>query len=199
MARTSTAVSRTGPPAGRTPPAGLRRTCAVLVGLLLSGAVCAGLLAGGAPAAANLHRAVSTASGQASGSPATEQRQRTPSRRTQQSQSQSATRADRTAQARRAVPPARAARHTQPVAQVTRTPHGITAKSVGGDRAPPTAGRGSAHAPGAAHPATWAVTAERPDPYVRAGHTSTDGDRTGHAPAALGGTGVRAPPGPHAA
>ena len=192
MARTSTAVSRPGTPAG------LRQTWAVLVGLLLSGAVCLGLLAGGAPAAASTHRAISTASGQASGSAGTEQRQRTPSRRTH---SQPATRTDRSAQAAqasRAVPAARATRPTRPVAQVIRTPHGVAAKSVGGDRAPPTA-RGSAHAPGSAHPATWAITAERPDPYVRAGHTYTDRDHAGHPPAALGGSGVRAPPGPHAA
>ncbi len=166
MARTPTAVSRTGPPAsppaGRTPVAGLRRTWSVLAGLLLSGAVCTGLLAGGAPAAASVHRAISTASGQAGGAASTEQRQRTPSRRTH---SQSATRVVHLAWS-----------------------------------APQTvAGRGSGHASGTAHPMPWTVSTDRPDPYVRACDTSTDRDRTGHPPAALGGTGVRAPPGPHAA
>ncbi|MET9022327.1 hypothetical protein ABZV93_20330 [Actinopolymorpha sp. NPDC004070] len=200
MARTPTAVFRTvpsaSPPAAGAPPARLRSTWAVLVGLVLSGAVCAGLLAGGAPAAASVHRAISTASGQASGPPGTEQRQRTISRRTQ---SQSATRAERTARADRPGQAHRAAKAARPVTRAVRVAHGIAAKSVGGDRAPPTAGRGYAHGSGTAHPTAWAVDTGQTDPDLRAGHVSTDRDRTGHAPAALGGTGVRAPPGPPAA
>ncbi|GAA2756048.1 hypothetical protein [Actinopolymorpha rutila] len=172
MARTSTAVSRTGPSAGTTSPAALRRTWAVLVGLLLSGAVCAGLLTGGAPAAASVHRAISTVSGHTGGSAGTEQRQRAQSRRTQSS---------RSAQSAQSSQPANRAAH------LTRPAHSTTAA------------RGHAHGPGTAHPTAWAVSTDRPDPYVRTGHPSTDRDRTGHAPAALGGTGVRAPPGPHAA
>ncbi|SDR79728.1 hypothetical protein [Actinopolymorpha singaporensis] len=190
MARTSTAVSRSGAPAspsaGPTSPARLARTWAVLVGLLLSGAVCAGLFAGGAPMATTAHRAISTASGQTGGSAGTEQRQRAPSRRTQsqsqskqsqsqQSQARSATRADRTVQA--------ATRATH----LTRPTHGATAA------------RGYTHGSGTAHPTAWAVSTDRPDSYGPAGHASTDRDRIGHAPAVLGGTGVRAPPGPHAA